>query len=113
MNLKPGVSLDGIKSEIKDILSTIESIFIKQGFSLTLTCTTGGHSELDPHSYGYAVDIRTHNIPVGIQRSLVAAIQQSIGPTYYIKLETPGTPNEHIHVQVRKDIWRKLEGVEV
>lgn len=113
MKLKPGVSLKGVKPEILNIIPVIDSCYAALAIEPTATCTTKDHLEDDPHTHGYAIDLRTHGIPVGIQRSLAAIISHRLGSTYYVTSEVPGKPNEHIHIQVRKDLWRKLEASNV
>jgi hypothetical protein len=111
MNTKQGVTLEGLKPEIRLLLAGIELLYKRAGSELTVTCTTGGHPEDDPHTHGYAIDCRTHGLTPAKQSSLRFAIEDYLGPRYTVLLEAPGTPNEHIHIQLQKRLWRELEQI--
>jgi hypothetical protein len=108
MELKENVSLTGLRNQITDILSSVEQCFIDNGYDLTITCTTGGHPRLDPHTWGFAIDCRVHNIPIDKQQKIHTQLQQKLGSDYTVLLEDSGGPNEHIHIQWRKNLWRLL-----
>jgi hypothetical protein len=65
----------------------------------------GGHSKR-PKSRHYtdeAFDLRTHHLPEARKKPVVAWLQEQLGgDVFYVVLEDPGLPNEHIHAQVRK-----------
>lgn len=78
------------------------------GHVVTITHGTDGqHSgAIDPHLFGFAFDVRTHDqinphVTLGV-------LAQALGPEWYVFLEDAGTANEHLHAQVRKDLWRAL-----
>lgn len=108
MKFKEGVSLDGVRPQILSVLPAVEELFDETAIGLTITCSTGGHGHIDPHTWGFAVDCRTHGLSPDRQEQLRDDLQDKIGPTYYVKLEDPGGPNEHIHIQVRLYIWRQI-----
>ena len=109
MNFKsPLVTLEGVRTEMLYALPIIERIFNFHEQELTLTCTTLDHKEDDPHTHGFAVDCRTHGISVGIQAQLTEEIQNALGHNYFAQNEVPGQSNEHIHVQLRKDLWHSI-----
>lgn len=82
------------------------------GHDLTITSACDGqHSgPEDPHHLGSAYDVRTHDLP-DPQAALEAIMGQLGTPTpdsggfvteqFFGWLEAAGTPNEHIHVQLR------------
>jgi len=115
MNLKPGVTLDGVRPEILSILPIIEQCYHAMEYDLTITCTTKGHPEGDPHPPGFAVDCRTHGLYPETQQSLAYDIQHKLGSDYFVQYE-PQVVNEegmvikgeHIHVQVAKLIWHAI-----
>jgi hypothetical protein len=76
---------------------------VQRGEDLILTHgTDGAHSGCtDPHPFGKAIDIRTHNLRDA--EATREALKLIAGAPYTIRLEDPGVPNEHIHAQVRKD----------
>lgn len=108
MKFKDGVSLEGVRSEILKIIPGVERFFKQAGIELTITCATGSHGEVDPHTWGFAIDCRVHGLSVDWQHSLKHALSNYLGPQYYVKLEDPGKKNEHIHIQYRIDLWRKI-----
>jgi hypothetical protein len=64
----------------------------------------GTHSgPADPHHFGRALDLRTHNFPdLPAIQAFIAALQEDLGPKFYVALESPRTDNEHVHVQLRR-----------
>lgn len=66
--------------------------------------TDGKHSgAADPHPFGKALDIRLHDQPD--HEGLLSALQHQLGDRYTVIIEDDGTPNEHVHAQLRKDLW--------
>ena len=69
-----------------------------------LTVTSGADGEHsgpdDPHHFGNAFDVRTHDLP-DKEYALQSLIVQ-LGPLFYAFLEDENTDNEHIHCQVLK-----------
>lgn len=64
----------------------------------------GTHSgPSDPHHFGRALDLRTHNFSDHAARiAFVAALQQELGAKFFVELEDPGLDNEHVHLQLRR-----------
>ncbi|SRR5579871_289580 len=56
----------------------------------------------DPHHRGEAYDIRSHDLQPDVKAQVLALIQKLLGDRFYAFLESPGTDNEHIHIQVKK-----------
>ena len=108
MNLKPGVTLDGLRPEITRILPDIEGLFNQAGLPLTITCTTDEHPEDDPHTHGMAVDCRTHGLSPIEQKGLAVSIQHKLGSDYFVQNEFPGQDQEHVHCQYRIDLWHAI-----
>ena len=117
MNFKSSeVTLIGVRPEALYMLPIIEKCFNFHQQELTITCTTLDHPQDDPHTRGFAVDCRTHGISVGVQAQLTKQIQEALGHNYFVQNEFPGLPNEHIHCQLRKDLWHSIvekESIEV
>lgn len=104
----------------------VENCFVEFGYDLEITCTTGSHTGIDPHVYGFAIDCHTIGIPDDTQERLAQNIQSAIGPNYFVQHErretkivngkTVITKEQHIHVQYRKDLWRAIvrsEGIQI
>lgn len=64
----------------------------------------GAHSGPDdPHHLGHALDLRTHNFPTRADRfALASQLEARLGKFFFAFVEDPDSPNEHVHVQVRK-----------
>lgn len=64
----------------------------------------GGHGiagePLDPHYTDRAVDVRLNDIlPLEHRGQLVTLTEDHLSPDYQVFHESPGTPNEHMHLQ--------------
>lgn len=60
------------------------------------------HSIGSAHYRDEAVDIRCNDRVVAIDHAMVAALNAELGPKFLVLYENAGTPNEHIHIQLRK-----------
>lgn len=71
---------------------------------LVITAMSNGtHSPNSRHYTGEALDLRSHNFPTRIsKRDFRFALEERLGPSFRVLLESEGTPNEHFHIQVRK-----------
>ena len=100
---KPGVEFAVIAPAGFHILWALEEIARSGAMDVTITSGTDGeHSGPDdPHHRGEAYDIRCHDLP---DPSLFLQDLQHILGTgqFFSFIEEPGTPNEHIHCQLRK-----------
>ena len=101
---KSGVLFNEIKPGGFRILSAIYRVASSLGFDLVITSGCDGeHSGPDdPHHRGEAYDIRSHDFEQDEKDKILAAIITTLGPAFYAFLESPGTDNEHFHIQVRK-----------
>lgn len=86
------------------LLAAIHGAAIALGVDLIITSGTDGcHSgEADPHHFGNAYDVRVHDFAPETQQKILEFIQRAAGPEFYAFIEDPGTPNLHIHCQVKK-----------
>jgi hypothetical protein len=61
------------------------------------------HSANSRHYTDEALDIRTKNLPSeAAARQLVVALREELGPAFTVLYEGAGTPNAHLHLQVRR-----------
>lgn len=87
------------------ILSALEMTALRLGQDLVITSACDGtHTgPEDPHPLGRAYDVRTHDHPE--PKRVVEVTQLYLGTEkFYAFLENAGTPNEHMHVQLRHGI---------
>lgn len=67
------------------------------------------HSIGSAHYRDEAVDIRCNDRPYNVDVKLVARLRELLGPKFLVLYESIGTPNEHIHIQLRKgETWPTL-----
>lgn len=87
------------------ILSAIDQVAKSYAMDLTITSGSDGvHSgPNDPHHRGEAYDLRTHDMTPQQKTDVLDKIMAILGyDCFYGFLESPGTDNEHIHIQVKK-----------
>lgn len=88
------------------IIAALWQVAQAVGRDITITAGSNGiHSgPEDPHHFGNAYDIRTHDQPD--PQAFLIAIENTLAETdsgrFYAFLEDAGTENEHVHCQVRK-----------
>jgi hypothetical protein len=62
------------------------------------------HMANSQHYRNTAVDIRCNDRPQHVDRLMVGRLSQLLGPSYTVLHESAGTPNEHIHLQIKKSV---------
>ncbi|SRR6266568_1222032 len=104
VKVKQGVLFTTIAPGGFCILSAIQRTCIAKGYDLTITSACDGeHSgPNDPHHRGEAFDLRTNDLNVDQKTDILKTIIMYLGDKFYAFLESPNTPNEHIHIQVAK-----------
>jgi len=60
------------------------------------------HSANSAHYRDEAVDIRCNDRPKAVDLYMVDKLRVLLGEQFLVLYEDVGTPNEHIHVQLRK-----------
>jgi hypothetical protein len=83
------------------ILSALDQTAVLLGEDLTITSACDGdHSGVaDPHHFGRALDIRSHD--VADKQLILDTIMGFLGIKFYGFLEDPNSENEHFHIQLR------------
>lgn len=120
--VKPGVQFTLIAPAGFRLLSAIEHTARTLQIDVTITSACDGdHSgPADPHHRGLAYDVRTHDLTAPQKAALLEGILDQCrdddeGPTLPVQnvprslstrcffgfIEAAGTPDEHIHVQLR------------
>lgn len=89
------------------ILSALEMVAARLSHDLTITSACDGeHSGPDdPHHRGEAYDVRSHDLDQVSHAQLVNLTNLYLNAAkFYAFIEDEGTPNEHMHVQLRHGI---------
>jgi hypothetical protein len=99
-----GVSFARIAPGGFRILRALDETSTSFGIDLIITSACDGeHSGPDdPHHRGEAYDVRSHDFSQDLKLKVVETLQRILGPDFFVFLESPGTPNEHIHAQVKR-----------
>jgi hypothetical protein len=102
-------STANLQPEITSVLPAVQQIFrdLSGNPNYELLITGGqewGHSLFSRHHSGFAVDLRTKDLPggagAGIAQTICTSIQQKLGPAYFVQLEH-GSGGPHIHIEFR------------
>ena len=94
MNIKDGVSLEGVQWQMFHAAIVAEQIYKKFGAECVITAGTDGkHMEGSLHYKGCALDLRTFNV-AGKELQVKVALQQALGKDYDVVLE-----KDHVHVE--------------
>lgn len=109
VRVKPGVLFTVIAPGGFAILAALDyaAFVLDEDITITSACDGEHSGPDDPHHKGEAYDIRTHDLMSEEQKEdLLEAVQNELNGhgvgKFYSFIEDPGTPNEHIHVQVAK-----------
>lgn len=120
LRVKPGVAFAPIAPAGFRLLGALDRVARSLAHDLTITAGSDSHPPSDPHSLGNAYDIRTHDLTpeqkAHVLRAVLLDLHESdmdaplevsggLATMYFFGwLEHPGTPNEHLHFQLRKGI---------
>ena len=101
-----GATLAPAGARILDVLKRLAPTY---QFDITITSARdGNHSGLgDPHHTGEAFDLRTKTLTDSQKAALLTDLRYALYKTprkFWVDLEAPGQPYEHIHVQRRKGV---------
>lgn len=100
-SIKEGVSLQGLKIEMREVLIQMEHIFNKINKELVITSGTEGlHSATSLHYYGYALDFRKRHLKPNEQLRVLTHLYAAFENTDYRIIDHP----THYHVEFRGKI---------
>ncbi len=105
VTVKPGVLFTTIAPGGFRILEVISLAARMIGLDLCITSACDGvHSgPADPHHRGEAYDVRSHDFTLEQKDTVLACFNAQLpNDQFYYFLESPGTDNEHFHIQVKK-----------
>ena len=95
MQIKPGVSIVGIRPETVVGMVVVDSVYLKHGTELVLTSITEGkHKTYSLHYVGLAMDTRTRDFKKEDLHDVVADLRASLGEEFDVLLE-----GDHIHIE--------------
>lgn len=106
IRVKDGVKFSVLREEIYKHFSLFEKIFAEHNAQCWITCGTDAHPADDPHTNGFAVDIRSHDLSDEASHDVLIKLRNALGKDYTILLENEGLDSEHFHCQLSKQIWR-------
>lgn len=104
---KPGTAFAGFSPALLRILQALDET-VRQAppgtpFAVTLTAGSNGtHAPGSAHYRAEAVDVRSKDFTPDAKAPFAEALQQRLGPAFFVDLEHLDEPNEHFHVQLRK-----------
>ena len=108
--IKPGVDFGTVLAPAgARILEVLKRLTAGYPFDVTITSARdGAHSGPgDPHHSGQAFDLRTNTLTDDQKATLLTDLRETLYKTprkFWVDLEAPGQPHEHIHVQRRKGV---------
>lgn len=98
---KAGTSLWAVHPKIRKAIWEAKGVLNDAGYRCVVTALWDGiHSENSFHHYGMGVDIRSNEIRTTPQKKEVRdRIQNRLGGEFDVLYESPGTANEHFHIE--------------
>lgn len=101
MYLKYSVLVEGIRPETLMAVMIANDVWKSAGYEMTLTSIKdSAHRTGSLHYKGWAVDIRTKDLPdLPTKQELIGALRSRLTRDYDIVFEDQGGDNEHLHVE--------------
>jgi len=94
----------GIRPELVFAAAIVESVFLEWGVPPNECVVTSGtdseHKASSRHYIGMALDFGTARLTDTIH-VVLEVLREQLGDDFSVLLEDEGTPNEHIHVELR------------
>lgn len=112
IKVKDGVEFTVIAPAGWMILQALKraSEYLLRDLTITSACDGNHSGPNDPHKKGEAYDIRSNDIEVGSKEYVLDIIMRGLdGKQFYGYLESPGTLNEHYHVQRARNTTFSIE----
>jgi hypothetical protein len=106
LTTKPGVRFATITPTLLHMLATVErlsrTLFGLPAEGLVITSGSDStHMTGSKHYTGEALDLRSKTLGA-LKPTVVATLRAELGTQFTVLLEHEGTPNEHVHIQVKK-----------
>lgn len=97
--VKPGVLLASTP-QVATIRAAVNRVWSKRGLTATITSGLDGtHKRQSKHYEGLAEDYRTKDLPQAWKLPMFEEVRLILGSDYDVVFESPGTDNEHLHVE--------------
>ena len=98
---KKGVDARGLKTETIPAILVAHEAYREHDTDLVITSIVDGkHKRSSVHMYGFAIDIRSKNLPnEEVKQEVAGQIRMYLGDQYDVGLEYLGEDNEHIHIE--------------
>ena len=90
----------GVLAHILSALIKADKFFVED--VIITSVNDGKHATNSAHYRNEAVDIRCNDRPYNVDLALCKFLEEELGPKFLVLYESKGTPNEHIHIQLRK-----------
>ena len=95
VQIKPGVNLAGLQPQMVLALNVADDVYRSRGHVLTITSANDSqHMDSSLHYSGFAVDLRTKDLPPADVPEIAEAIKAQLGSQYDVIQEM-----DHIHVE--------------
>lgn len=103
---KDGVSLDivpALDTAILKINKIYQTVLQDPDYKIVITSANdfNGHKKNSAHYKGEAIDVRIKNIDKDLKNDIVKLTKGILGLNFTVIHEDIGTPNEHLHVQLK------------
>ena len=104
---KDGVSLDivpALDTAILKINKIYQTILQDPDYKIVITSANdfNGHKKNSAHYKGEAIDVRIKNIDKDLKNDIVKLTKGILGSNFTVIHEDVGTPNEHLHIQLKQ-----------
>lgn len=104
---KDGVSLDivpALDTAILKINKIYQTVLQDPDYKVVITSANdfNGHKKNSAHYKGEAIDVRIKNIDKDMKNDIVKLTKGILGSNFTVIHEDIGTPNEHLHVQLKQ-----------
>ncbi len=112
IKVKEGVEFTVIAPAGWMILQALKkaSEYLMRDLTITSACDGQHSGPEDPHKQGAAYDVRSNDIEIGYKEYVLDVIMRGLdGKQFYGFLESPGTLNEHFHIQRTKGTTFTIE----
>jgi hypothetical protein len=106
---KDSVRFSILRSEMWSTFDNVHAAFKRFNVEPMITCGTEAHGADDPHTNGFALDLRTKHIQDNATKHAIhEELKRLLGSIYTVIFENEDLAQEHFHIQVRKDLWRTM-----
>lgn len=107
VTFKSNVKVKEVDPRILSAMAVAAHVWFEMAGIVNFVVTSVNDSAHRAGSYHYsgrAFDGRTHNLPNGREREVCDALQERLGGEFRVLLEAVGTPNEHVHCELRPGV---------